>query len=596
MVPRVSSNGPGRSFFHAGLYYLHDKREPGEEYAYTDERVEFSHTRNLTTNDPDQALYAMYRTAEREKELKRSAGLWTGGEKCRRPVITFSLSWALSEDPTREHMIETGRAYQAHLGLAEHQALYVAHNDEDYKHLHIILNRVHPQTGMVAALKRTKLKSSEFALAYEEKHGIHCHQRVENWEKRRQGQFTTYREQQLSDRERITELYRQSDSGKAWVAALRAEGYELAEGRKIMIVTPDGKQHDLSRQVDGARARDIRAKLAGVILRDIKAVRAEILARHEQQKQQDMAAEKRRAQQERTASQTEQETRAGGKDRQEEMRAPGNSPAPPKVQEQFRKEATRPAAKQQQQPEYWDRDEAECRRQDELENTAIEAEKKRIDKEREGRQAAWKAREEWKKAQQAQKDAGTWKSNEQLNREQAQRIARQAKFSDAMLEGKRQTENYIREHFGEQEKEWRGQLKDLETALEKRGKAARLRDALTGKEKEDRAQMEALQKNLAHMEQRKAEIWGAYEKDRQRREEQFRRELEKDYGPAPTVQQPEKGPRQSPAPAQEFSAAAKAPELSQSRRERPARTTNDNHPAAPSSERAERRPSRDRSR
>jgi len=51
MVPKVAKSGA--SFKGAALYYLHDKQ------ANTNERVAFTQTVNLPTNDPDRAVAHM---------------------------------------------------------------------------------------------------------------------------------------------------------------------------------------------------------------------------------------------------------------------------------------------------------------------------------------------------------------------------------------------------------------------------------------------------------------------------------------------------------------------------------------------------------
>lgn len=71
----------------------------------TDERVAFTHTLNLHTDDPEKALKVMAWTAEHQADLKRSAGGAATGRKLEKPVYTFSLSWAPEEDISKEEMI-----------------------------------------------------------------------------------------------------------------------------------------------------------------------------------------------------------------------------------------------------------------------------------------------------------------------------------------------------------------------------------------------------------------------------------------------------------------------------------------------------------
>ena len=77
-------------------------------------------------------------------------------------------------------MMETARSALNALGLADHQAVIAAHNDKEHLHLHMVVNSIHPVTGMTAGLKYTKEKLSRWAEGYEKQYGIHCEQRIEN--------------------------------------------------------------------------------------------------------------------------------------------------------------------------------------------------------------------------------------------------------------------------------------------------------------------------------------------------------------------------------------------------------------------------------
>jgi hypothetical protein len=182
MVPKVAAKGT--SFKGAGLYYLHDKD------AKTAERVAFTHTENLATNDPDLAIKMMAHTAINQNRIKAANGGARTGRKLTFPVYTYSLSWAPGEQPTQEQMIEAGQQTLKELGLDGHEVLMVAHNDEPHPHIHLIVNRVHPQNGKAAALSNDHLNLSRWAEGYEREQGkIRCEQRVLNNEARRRGQF-----------------------------------------------------------------------------------------------------------------------------------------------------------------------------------------------------------------------------------------------------------------------------------------------------------------------------------------------------------------------------------------------------------------------
>jgi len=191
MVPAITAGG--RSFRGAALYYLHDKRQPGEAERLTSGRVAWVETVNLPTGDPERAWRIMAHTALAQAELKAAAGIKATGRKLSKPVFAYSIAWHPGERPTKAEMIEAARASIAAQGLEEHQAIILAHTDEPQGHVHIIVNRVHPVTGKAATLSNSKLKLSQWAEAYERKRGkVYCPQRVENNARRRQGEFVRH--------------------------------------------------------------------------------------------------------------------------------------------------------------------------------------------------------------------------------------------------------------------------------------------------------------------------------------------------------------------------------------------------------------------
>ncbi|MCA8326231.1 TraI/MobA(P) family conjugative relaxase [Burkholderia cepacia] len=62
------------------------------------------------------------------------------------PINHYILSWREGEYPTPAQVEQAVEILLAEFGLAEHQALYALHQDTDNMHLHIAVNRVHPDT------------------------------------------------------------------------------------------------------------------------------------------------------------------------------------------------------------------------------------------------------------------------------------------------------------------------------------------------------------------------------------------------------------------------------------------------------------------
>ena len=187
MVVKMSS--PGRSFGGVADYCLHDPRMPGEaHHPESAERVEWTETRNLATEHGERASRIMTATAEASPELKRLAGGAATGRKLEKPVCHYSLNWAKDEKPDRQEMRRAAEGSLKALGMERHQALIVSHRDGQ-PHVHVIANRVEPESGKAAGLSRSKLKLSKWAEGYEREQGkIRCPARERNNKRREAGE------------------------------------------------------------------------------------------------------------------------------------------------------------------------------------------------------------------------------------------------------------------------------------------------------------------------------------------------------------------------------------------------------------------------
>lgn len=246
MVPRTSR--PGRSFTGAWNYYAHDKRTAqqqaqGQEVR-TRERVGFVHTENLGGIEDDRAAIGlMIDTAKRNT-------------RCKAPVYAFSLAWHPEETPDQAHMIDSGREALKVLGMQDHQALMIAHTDTAHPHLHVIVNRIHPETGKAINLYKDQEKLQAWALEYERRQGkVYCQARVFNALARKVAKEQDGRpEPRRYVDNTIAECWTRSDSGRSFKAALEAKGWGLARGDRkeavLMAVTPSGRAFAVLRELN----------------------------------------------------------------------------------------------------------------------------------------------------------------------------------------------------------------------------------------------------------------------------------------------------------------------------------------------------------
>ena len=134
------------------------------------------------------------------------AGVAATGRKLEKPVCHYSLSWAKDEKPDRQEMRRAAQESLKALGMERHQALVVSHRDGQ-PHVHVIANRVEPESGKAAGLSRSKLRLSKWAEGYERGQGkIRCPARERNNARRGQGKRVQDRVSRPTGRHRREEM------------------------------------------------------------------------------------------------------------------------------------------------------------------------------------------------------------------------------------------------------------------------------------------------------------------------------------------------------------------------------------------------------
>ncbi|ECU8764649.1 relaxase NikB, partial [Salmonella enterica subsp. enterica serovar Onderstepoort] len=88
------------------------------------------------------------------------------------PVFHYILSWQAHESPRPEQIYDSVRHTLKALGLSEHQYVSAVHTDTDNLHVHVAVNRVHPDTGYLNCLSWSQEKLSRACRELELKHGF----------------------------------------------------------------------------------------------------------------------------------------------------------------------------------------------------------------------------------------------------------------------------------------------------------------------------------------------------------------------------------------------------------------------------------------
>jgi hypothetical protein len=119
--------GQGIHFYECLRYNAKKKNKAGERKA---EWVEY---RNLNSNDPTMAAHEMEMTADQRRANAKD------------PLFHYVISWDEQDNPTKEQMLEVADQWLQHMRLEGHQIQIASHVDTDKPHLHLAINRVHPQ-------------------------------------------------------------------------------------------------------------------------------------------------------------------------------------------------------------------------------------------------------------------------------------------------------------------------------------------------------------------------------------------------------------------------------------------------------------------
>jgi hypothetical protein len=85
-------------------------------------------------------------------QVEEMADLAEMAQRSPQPVQHWILSWRQGERPTPAQAAEAARVFLTELGLDAHQCIYALHRNTDNYHLHLAVNRVHPETERVVTV------------------------------------------------------------------------------------------------------------------------------------------------------------------------------------------------------------------------------------------------------------------------------------------------------------------------------------------------------------------------------------------------------------------------------------------------------------
>lgn len=234
----------GNGFRGLVSYLMHGKQDGSQP-----DRVDWAETGNLAVDDPELAVVVMRATARQSV-------------KCQKPVQHLVVSWHEDEKPSPDQMRAVAYDLLSSLGLEEHQRLLVSHKDKAHKHLHMVVNRVHPETHKAWDRWQSKIRVEKAMAELAQKHGFMVvpgrHNQVKDFE--HIATRATTNEQQAAKRQALPEppphltkaqiadkrvrLIETIAKAKSWTElarALEADGMTLErKGQGLVIVGDEG--------------------------------------------------------------------------------------------------------------------------------------------------------------------------------------------------------------------------------------------------------------------------------------------------------------------------------------------------------------------
>jgi Relaxase/Mobilisation nuclease domain len=233
------------------------------------ERMEVLELRGVAAKDLRGAL----------QEMEEAA---TACPNCRKPFYHASINTRAGErlsDPQRYQAIDR---LERELGLTGQPRVVVVHEKKDRQqrdreHCHVVWSRIdlarHRTISDSHNYRKHELVARELerAFGHERVQGAHIEregrprpERTPSHAEMQQGARTGITPQ--AARAHITKVWQQSDTGAAFAKALEDSGWTLARGdrRDFVVIDPKGGVHSLARRIEGAKVRDVRARLVDI--------------------------------------------------------------------------------------------------------------------------------------------------------------------------------------------------------------------------------------------------------------------------------------------------------------------------------------------
>src|SRR5690348_4406051 len=252
MVPKGSQRGGGQQL---ATHLLNE---------FDNDRVELADVRGTIAQDLHGA-FAEWRAISRATQ-------------CRKYLYSLSLNPDPKQRPlTREQYVDFIERTEKKLGLSEQARIVVFHVKHGREHCHVVWSRIDERTMKAVQLSFDHQDLRTIVRGFARDHGLQLPSSMqknrgrERYKDRLKRENLTEQQQEersgITKAERIaaiTQAWRDTKTGKELIAALEKRGYLLARGdrRGYVVVDRAGEIHSLAREIEVARTKDVRARLA----------------------------------------------------------------------------------------------------------------------------------------------------------------------------------------------------------------------------------------------------------------------------------------------------------------------------------------------
>jgi hypothetical protein len=229
----------------------------------TNERAEVKELRGVVAEDLQGALLEMEAVA--------------AGTRTTKPFYHASINTRAEEKLTDKQRIEAIDELEKKLGLTDQARVIVVHEKEGREHCHVVWSRIDLERMASISDSHNYRKHEEVARELERKFG---HERVQGAHAERDGKdrpdrTPSHAEMLATERgavsaeeakQFVTAVWQTSKNGEEFKETIEAMGWKLARGdrRDFVVLDPEGGTHSLARRIEGAKAKDIRERMADI--------------------------------------------------------------------------------------------------------------------------------------------------------------------------------------------------------------------------------------------------------------------------------------------------------------------------------------------